>query len=105
MHVIIVPFDFFVLDPNKWEWKHKWEPAEDSMQQFRDSWYGATTDNQSSQSMSFYLKPLPHMLDPVISSLFVRDSYVSMYNTVWARAMATKGRRGVLITEQPGVGE
>ena len=45
------------------------------------------------------------MLDPVISSLFVRDSYVSMYNIVWARAMATKGRRGVLITEQPGVGE
>jgi len=106
------PYRIFV-DPDNWEWKAEskavWEPAEENWRQFHANWYGATGSQSASlvdpKSPSLSLEPLPPGLDPSISSsIFIRESYVRMFDTVWAKAMARQGRHGVIITGQPGTG-
>ncbi|KIM41036.1 hypothetical protein M413DRAFT_158284 [Hebeloma cylindrosporum] len=40
-----------------------------------------------------------------VTSVLVRDSYLSMFDTVWAEALSQEGRGGVIITGQPGIGK
>jgi hypothetical protein len=110
-HAIIVRLDLFLIfvDPHNWEWKPEyraiWEPAEAHWQLFCAKWYGAT-ESQSAflVAPSLSLEPLPRLFDPFVSSIFIRDSYVTMFDTVWAKAIASEGRDGVIITGQPGTG-
>jgi hypothetical protein len=110
LSIFLVPI---FVDPNKWEWKAGsraiWKSAEENWQCFRAKWYGATESQSASlvdpKSPSLSLEPLPPRFDPSItSSIFVRNSYVTMFDTVWAQAIALQGRRGVIITGQPGIG-
>ena len=85
------PFWLFV-DASNWEWKAKsraiWKPAEESWRHFRAKWYGVTESQTASlvdsNSPSLSLEPLPSGFAPFISSIFVRNSYVSMFDIVWA---------------------
>jgi hypothetical protein len=101
------------VDPNNWEWKAEskaaWKPAEENWRQFHANWYGATESQSASlvdpKSPSLSLEPLRRGFDPSISSsIFIRESYVTMFDTVWAKAIARQGRHGVIITGQPGTG-
>jgi hypothetical protein len=57
------------------------------------------------ESSSLSLEPLPRSLLPYVSSsIFIHPSYPTMFDTVWAEAMSTKGMNGVIITGQPGTG-
>ena len=110
---IIVRLDLlpFFVDPDNWEWEAEseaiWKPADENWQSFNTKWYG-TTESQSPSLVdpkysSLSLEPLPPKLDTsILSSIVVRKSYVTMFDTVWARAISSKGRRGVIITGQPG---
>ncbi len=89
------------VDPSNWECRAVWEPAEEIWQDFRAKWYGVTESQSFSPVLS--LEPLPG-LDPISSLILVRESYVTMFDTVWARAITSRGRKGVIITGQPGIG-
>jgi hypothetical protein len=110
--VMIVHLDLLPIfvDPDNWEWKAKsraiWKPAEENWRDFRAKWYGAAESQSTSLvSPSQSLKPPTPSLDPSISSsIFVRKSYVTMFDTVWAKAITSQGRHGVIITGQPGIG-
>jgi hypothetical protein len=114
-HAIIVRLDVLPIfvDPDNWEWKAEsravWKPAEENWRHFCAKWYGATESQSASlvdpKSPSLSLEPLPPRLDPSISSsIFVRNSYVTMFDIVWARAISSQGRHGVILTGQPGNG-
>ena len=99
------------VDPRNWEWTVKsravWEPAEKNWQDFGAKWYGATESQSASlaESQSLSLEPLPPRLNQDISSsIFVRESYVTMFDTIWAKAMTILEGYGVIITGQPGIG-
>jgi hypothetical protein len=96
------PLPTFV-DPDNWEWRAqfraKWTPAEEYLQNFRAKWYGVTESQSASAELS--LKPLRNLDQSII---LVRESYVAMFDTVWAKAISSLGRRGVIITGQPGIG-
>ena len=110
---IIVRLDLLPIfvDPDNWEWKAKskaiWKSADEKWQGFNTKWYG-TTESQSPSLVdpkypSLSLEPLPSNLDTFISSsIVVRKSYVMMFGAVWARAISSEGRDGVIITGQPG---
>ena len=94
------------VDPDNWEWKAEsrvvWTPAEESWQNFCTKWYGATESQSASPEFPFLsLEPLG-LSTP--SSILVRNSYVTMFDTVWAQAITSDGRNGVIITGQPGIG-
>ena len=38
------------------------------------------------------------------SSIFVRESYMTTFDLIWARATLSKGKSGAIITGQPGTG-
>ena len=108
---IIVRLDLLptFVDPNNWEWKAQsravWTPAEEDWQTFCTKWYGATESQSASPEFpSLSLEPLPGFGFSASSSIYVRDSYVTMFNTVWARAITSYGRIGVIIAGQPGIG-
>ena len=110
-HAIIVRLDLFPIfvDLHNWEWKPEyralWKPAEANWRLFCAKWYGATESQSASLvAPSLSLEPLPPRFDPFVSSIFVRNSYVTMFDTVWAKAIASEGRNGVIITGQPGIG-
>ena len=97
------------VDPNNWEWKAQsravWTLAEEDWQTFCTKWYGATESQSTSPEFpSLSLEPLPGFGFSASSSIYVRDSYVTMFNTVWARAITSYGRIGVIIAGQPGIG-
>src|SRR6266576_2276341 len=97
------------VDPGNWEWTAKsravWEPAEEIWQDFRAKWYGATESQSASlvdpKSPSLSLEPLPPSDSSLSSSIFIPKSYVMMFDTVWAQAIMSQGRHGVIITGQP----
>ena len=102
------------VDLANWEWevesKAEWKLAKVHWQNFYAKWYGAmeTSLVDPNLSPSLSLESLPDTFDPSISSsstIFIRGSYVTMFNTVWVRSVATKGRKGVIITGQPGTGK
>ena len=104
---VLTYFPIFV-DPNNWEWGAKskaiWEPADEKWQGFNTKWYGTTVDGDPKHP-SLSLEPLPINLDTSISSsIVIRKSYLTMFDTVWAQAISSKGREGVIITGQPGIG-
>ena len=106
---IIVRLDLLptFVDPDNWEWKTNesravWKPANVHWQNFRTKWYGVTESQSALPSLS--LKPLPDLRPSTSSSILVRESYVTMFDTVWARAISSEGRTGVIITGQPGIG-
>jgi hypothetical protein len=111
---IIVRLDLLpFVDPHNWEWEDKsravWKPAHKIWRDFCAQWYGATESQSASlvdpKSPSLSLELLLPRLDPSISSsIFVRKSYVDMFDTVWAKAIASEGLNGVIITGQPGTG-
>jgi len=113
-HAIIVRLDLLpiIVDPNNWQWKAEskaaWKPAEENWRHFCAKWYGATESQSASlidpKSPSLSLEPPPPGFDPFVSSIFVRSSYVTMFDTVWAKAIASQGRNGVIIAGQPGTG-
>ncbi|KIM49471.1 hypothetical protein M413DRAFT_407520 [Hebeloma cylindrosporum] len=92
-------------DPANWQWraesKSLWGPAEEDWKTFLAKWYG-TPD---SQSPCISLDPLPRDLYPYTPSIFIRESYLTMFDTVWAKAIASEGFSGVIITGQPGTGK
>jgi hypothetical protein len=118
---IIVRLDLLptFADPDNWEWKDEsralWMPAEENWRNFHTKWYGVTESQSASPVFpsaspafpSLSLEPLELFpdLDPsTSSSILVRKSYVTMFNTVWAQAITSEGRKGVIITGQPGIG-
>ena len=103
---VIIVLDL-LPDPDNWEWKAKskaeWKPAGEDWQGFNTKWYGTTESQSASPFLS--LEPLPTDLDTSISSsIFVRKSYLMMFDTLWTQAIESKRRRGVIITGQPGTG-
>jgi hypothetical protein len=113
--VIIVRLDLLPIfvDPHNWEWKAEdkaeWKLAKKHWQDFFAKWYGATETQSASlvdpDSPYLSLDSLPPDIDPDISSrIFIRNSYVTVFDTLWQLAMAYKGRKGVIITGQPGTG-
>jgi hypothetical protein len=100
------PLPTFV-DPDNWEWKAEsraiWMPAGKNWQNFCTKWYGVESQSASPFLSLEPLGPLDK-LDPSISSILVRESYVTMFDTVWAQVIASEGSNGVIITGQPGIG-
>ena len=109
---IIVRLDLLptFVDPDNWEWKAEskavWMPAGENWQNFRTKWYGVTESQSASPEFPFLsLEPLPNIDWHSTSSLIlVRESYVTMFDTVWAQAITSEGSNGVIITGQPGIG-
>ena len=104
--VIIIRLDLlpiFVLDPDNWKWEAKskaiWEPADEKWQGFNTKWYGTTDSDPKSVEL-----PPTNLDASTPSSIIVRKSYLSMFDTIWAKAISSKGRKGVIITGQPGIG-
>ena len=84
-----------------------WEPsAGKDWVNFYDKWRGSAEDlHSSNRSQALFLGPLLNGFDSDIgSSIFIRDSYLTMFDTVWAQAIDSRGRNGVVIIGQPGVG-
>ena len=98
----------YLLDPVNWEWdaesRATWKTACKHWPDFRAKWYGAP---ELVDPNSLSLEPLPpSTLDPSISSsILVRESSVTMFHTVWGKAMQSAGKQGVIITGQPGTGK
>jgi len=100
------------VDPDNWKWEEKghWAVASNCWQKFKEKWYGNIDNQQPSsdghlQSLSLEQLALEYLpFNNSSSSIFVRESYVTMFQLVWARAMSSKGETGVLITGQPGIG-
>ncbi|KDR75596.1 hypothetical protein GALMADRAFT_140226 [Galerina marginata CBS 339.88] len=98
-------------DPANWEWKAeykaRWNLAESHWQTFCETWYGVPESQPvDSKSPSLSLEPLPRRIDDSISStILVRNSYVEMFDTIWARSIKTRGRHGVIVTGQSGTGK
>ena len=101
------------VDPDNWNWSAEsrsvWESAEEPWQQLNSRWYGATATefasplDPKSQFPSF--EPLaPYFHGRSLTSILVRESYVKMFDVVWARAMSSQGTTGVIITGSPGIG-
>ena len=108
---IIVRLDLLptFVDPYNWEWKDEskavWMPAEENWQKFCTKWYGVTESQSASPEFPLLsLEPLPELDLSTSSSILVRESYVTMFDTVWARAISSRGRKGVIIAGQPGIG-
>jgi hypothetical protein len=109
---IIVRLDLLptFADPDNWEWKDRsralWMPADEIWQNFRTKWYGVTESQSASPEFPALslepLKPLRGFDPSKSSSILVRESYVTMFDTVWAKAMISS--KGVMITGQPGIG-
>ena len=106
---IIVRLDLLptFVDPDNWEWKTNesravWMPADEDWQNFRTKWYGVTESQSAPPSLS--LKPLPDLDPSTPSSILVRESYVTMFDTVWVQAILSEGHAGVIMTGQPGIG-
>ncbi|KIL59542.1 hypothetical protein M378DRAFT_169206 [Amanita muscaria Koide BX008] len=95
-------------DPDNWEWNAEsravWMPAREDWQTFRQNWHGVTDDQSASPGFQFLL-PLPTVDPSITSSILVRESYITMFDTVWAQAIISNGRIGVIITGQPGIGK
>jgi hypothetical protein len=96
---IIVHLDLLptLADPDNWEWKDRsralWMPADEIWQNFRTKWYGVTESQSASPvfpSLSLEpLKPFPGFR-PSTSSIFVRESYVTMSgHEQWHRKVGT----------------
>ena len=77
--------------------------AGEDWQTFRRNWHGVTGGQSASPGFQFLL-PLPAVDPSISSSILVRESYVTMFDTVWAQAMRSKGRKGVIIAGQSGIG-
>ena len=77
-----------------------WEVAKGHWQEFCDKWFGVTESHSSSLS----LDPLTTEFSAEPSSIYVRDSYVTTFDTIWTLGMLRKGRLGVILTGQPGTG-
>ena len=97
------------VDPDNWEWTAEyralWTPARENWQNFCTKWYGATESQSASpESPLLSLEPLPGLELSTSSSILVRNSYVTMFDTVWTRAISSAGHNGVIITGQPGIG-
>ena len=108
---IIVRLDLLptFVDPDNWERKAEsravWTPARENWQNFCTKWYGATESQPVSPEFPFLsLEPLPGLGLSKSSSILVRNSYVTIFDTVWAQAITPDGRNGVIITGQPGIG-
>ena len=90
--------------------KARWELAEEPWQAFRDRWYGAepTAAHCASlvdpKSPCLSLEPLRPYLNDFPSSILVRESYVTTFESVWARALSSRGRIGIIVNGQPGTG-
>ncbi|KAF8803452.1 hypothetical protein BYT27DRAFT_7226058 [Phlegmacium glaucopus] len=106
-----------LVNPDNWEWKTKskaiWEPAEDNWWDFCAEWYGAMESQFASlidpklPSLALAQKITKKAKDQtfkhyISSSIFVCNSYVMMFDTVWAKVIASQGRHRVIITSQPG---
>ena len=95
------------VDPDNWVWNAEsravWMLAGEDWQTFRRNWHGVTGGQSASPGFQFLL-PLPAVDPSISSSILVRESYVTMFDTVWAQAMRSKGRKGVIIAGQPGIG-
>jgi len=50
------------------------------------------------------LEPLHPYLDDFPSSILVRESYVTTFESVWALALSSQGRVGAIVNGQPGTG-
>ena len=106
---IIIRLDLLptLVDPGNWEWNAEsravWMLAGERWQTFRKNWHGVPGGQSASPGFQFLL-PLPAVDPSISSSILVRESYVTMFDTVWAQAMRSKGRKGVIITGQPGIG-
>jgi hypothetical protein len=101
-------------DPNNWEWSPRsratWELAEEPWQAFRDRWYGAEPTAAYCASLvdpkspCLSLEPLHPYLNDFPPSILVRESYVTTFESVWARALSSRGHTGVIVNGQPGTG-
>ena len=79
--------------------------AEENWQNFCTKWYGVTESQSASPEFPLLsLEPLPELNLSTSSSILVRKSYVTMFDIVWARAIISEGRKGVIISGQPGIG-
>ncbi len=81
-----------------------WECAED-WQEFNTKWYGSQcTLPHDPKSPSLSLGSRLSALGNFPSEILVRECYGMMFDRVWAKAMASGGKIGSLLTGQPGTG-
>jgi hypothetical protein len=66
---------------------------------FNDKWYGNLVSRLDHPSVSFDAGGLDD--NPTI---IVRQSYITMFDHVWASAFIENPKTGVIITGQPGTG-
>jgi len=85
-----------IVDPSNWEWDNTgWVVASSDWQDLKRDWYGAEGLSVSPSLSLPFLTP---------GTILVRDCYVTTFDRIWARAFQSKGRRGTIITGQPGTG-
>ena len=107
----LTPLLVLLVDPDSWEWRDesisKWEVAVENWQAFNTIWYGASAAQCASlnDSRSPFLALGPLATTVGLSSMLVRECFVTMFERVWATTrLSPEGLRGVIITGQPGVG-
>ena len=97
-----------LIDPDSWEWQDestsRWEVAVEVWQAFNTIWYGAQCASLHDPRSPFLaLGPLTTTAG--LTSMLVRECFVTMFEHVWATTrLSPEGLRGVIITGQPGVG-
>ncbi|PPQ87177.1 hypothetical protein CVT25_014676 [Psilocybe cyanescens] len=81
------------VDPANWVWeaqsRARWTPDKGSWRDFCDIWYGAmgtqSTALADPKSPSLSLGPIPGLGSWISSSVLIRDSYVTLFDAVWAQ--------------------
>ena len=88
--IIILDLLPTLVDPDNWEWEAEsragWMPAGEDWQTFRKIWHGVTEGQSASPGFQFLL-PRPDVDPSISSSILVRESYITMFDTVWAQAI------------------
>ena len=101
--IVVHDFPPIFVDPANWEWNDKsvWNSATKIWQDFKVKWYGTPC---ASLVDTLSLDPLPSSVPEALPLIFVRKSYVTMFDHVWAQAMSSQGAVGAIISGQPGIG-
>ncbi len=99
-----------MVDPDNWEWRDesisKWEVAVENWQAFNTIWYGASAAQCASlhDSRSPFLALGPLAATVGLTSILVRECYVTMVERIWSLALWLDCFSGVVLTGQPGIG-
>jgi hypothetical protein len=94
-------------EPGNWKWldKDKWTEARVEWQDFCRKWSASgelLSERSFIQSPRQIIEELPD-ISWIPYNIFIRESYVEMFNKVWSMGLA-EPTNGLVITGQPGIG-